>query len=98
MSRLYNKAYENHCTIFLCFGTLDEGQNWILLVSFKVFEDLKLDVLFDHEWASFDRYWPRTIHDFTTDWYSMNFMYLNLNNWKPRGKNLGILKKSAFVD
>ena len=32
MSRLYNQANENHYSIFWCFGTLDEGQKWILLV------------------------------------------------------------------
>ena len=39
MSRLYNQANENHYSIFWCFGTFDEGQKGILLVSFKVFED-----------------------------------------------------------
>ena len=30
----------------------------------------------NHERPSFDRYWPRTVHDFTTDWSSLNELYI----------------------
>ena len=74
---------------------------------FKVlrsFEDWKLDdfimtkfiliyTMVNHERPSFDRHWPRTVHDFTTDWSlsnSMNFFGKIGNFWLNKGTVLRV--------